>query len=281
MSEQIIDRSYNKETGELQQFTIIDDTGQPQLVKSTPENVLLYDPEDELPFEDGMYKFLHGEKALVLQEKEPVIMVAPTNNEYCYIVRVRDRTVETTPNQAERVLRSIKEAIIDRDMSGIISLHDEIVSTQVRRDVINRLVGTFDETERFTKANRGWLVDDFYLVNWEASLYTKHNDPDEGDYKRGGGGVRKVDESYEFVQLTLTRDVTPIEVSIDGSSIRLSEREMLFLSKIKWLLSRRQYHPDQPFWKWTDKYASVDNITGEPVVDEDEESEPGRSGFNL
>jgi hypothetical protein len=285
MSENIIDRSYNKETRELQQFTVIDDTGQPQLVKATPENVLLYDPEDELPFDDGMYSFLHGEQALVLQQNDPTVMVAPTNNEYCYIIRVGDRTVETTPNQAERVLRAIKDAAIDRDVDGIVSLHDTIVSTQVRRDVINKLTQTFDQEERITQTNRGWLVDEFYLVNWEASLYTKHNNPEEGDYKRGGGGVRKTDTSYEFVQLSLQRDVTPVEVSVGGSTVQLTEREILFLAKVKWLLNRREHHSDMTFWKFADKYASVDHITGEPEVevsDEDDEGdEPDLDRFSI
>jgi hypothetical protein len=283
MSTTVIDRSHDKESGNLTQFTVLDDRGQPQLVKATPENTLLYDPENELPFENGMYQFLHGDKALVLQEEDPTIMVAPTNNEYCYILKVRDRTVETTPEQAERTLRGIKDAAIDREMETLISLHDDIVSTQVRRSVINKLMKTFDEDDRITQSNRGWLVDEFYLVTWEASLYTKHNNPDEGDYKRRGGGVEKTDDSREFVSLHLRRDVSPIEVTIGGDVVRLSEREMLFLSKVKWLLNRREQHSDMPFWKWTDKYAAVNKYTGEPETeDEHDEDEPQRSGgFNL
>lgn len=278
----IIDKSYNKETGELQQFTTIDEDGQPQLVKATAENRLLYDPENELPFDDGMYQFLHGEQALVLQQEHPTIMVAPTSSEYCYILRVSDRTVETTPNQAERVLRAIKQAAIDRDMESIVALHDDIVSTQVRRHVINELMRTFEQDDRIEQSPRGCLVDDFYLVNWEASLYTKHNDPDEGDYKRGGGGVRKMDKSYEFVQLSLDRNISPIEVTIGANTVRLSEREMLFLAKVKWLLNRREHHPDMPFWKFADKYASVDNITGEPeTADSEEDDGHDPDKFNL
>jgi hypothetical protein len=277
---EIIDKSYNQETGELQQFTVIDNSGQPQLVKATPENVLLWDPEDELPFEDGMYNFLRGEEALVLSKEDPLVMVAPTSDEYCYILRVRDRTVETTPSQAERVLRGIKNAATDRDISGLVSLHDDIVSTQVRRRVVNELMRTFDEADRLTKTERGWLVDEFYLVNWEASLYTRHNDPDQGDFRRGAGGVQRTYTSYEFVQLSLIRDIPPIEVTIGGDTVRLSEREMLFLSKVKWLLNRREQHPDMPFWKFVDKYAAVDYRTGEPESDQ-EDNESNDFSMNL
>ena len=283
MSDRVIDVSRNQETGEISQFTIIDNRGQPTLKKATPENILLYDPADELPFDDGMSGFLSGNDALVLQESDPVVMVAPTTNDYCYILRVRDSTVETTPKQAERVLGGIKDAVIDQNVQPLVKLYDHIMSTQVRRDVVNALHSTFDEQERIVKNADGWLVDDFYLVDWSASMYAKHDDPDKADKIRGGGGITETDKSYEFVQLQLRRDVEPVEVRIEGETYRLTEREMLFLAKIKWLLGRRHYHPDQPFWMFADKRAAVDWKTGEPNVDESESDEDSQDldSFNL
>lgn len=276
----IIDISRNRETGEIEQFTIIDNGGQPQLVKATPENMLLYDPADDLPFENGMHDFLAGEQALVLSE-DPEVIVAPTDNEYCFILRVRGDTVETTPNQAEQVLRGVKDAAIDGNVDSIVDVFDEIMSTQVRRPVINSLLDTFSQADRINVHPRGWLVDGFYLVNWQASMYMKHTDPDEGDYKRGGGGVRKTDTSYEFVQLDLRRDVEPVTVQIGGEKYRLTEREMLFLAKVKWLLGRRNYHPDRPFWMFVDKRAAVDAETGEPIEEADDDDSPDMDTFEL
>ncbi len=284
MSDRVIDVSRNQETGEISQFTIIDNRGQPTLKKATPENILLYDPADELPFDDGMSGFLSGNDALVLQESDPVVMVAPTTNDYCYILRVSDSTVETTPKQAERVLGGIKDAVIDQNVQPLVKLYDHIMSTQVRRDVVNALHSTFDEQERIVKNADGWLVDDFYLVDWSASMYAKHDDPDKADKIRGGGGITETDKSYEFVQLQLRRDVEPVEVRIEGETYRLTEREMLFLAKIKWLLGRRHYHPDQPFWYFADKRAAVDWKSGEPLDsgdDSDDDDEPDLSKFSL
>lgn len=275
----VIDRSYDKETGELTQFTIIDENGEPDIKKANPADVLLYDPEDKLPFDDGMHGFLAGDEALVLSPEDPEVMVAPTNNEYCYILRVRGNTVETTPKDSEDVLAGVRDAAIDGDLTTLVQLYDEIMSTQVRRGVINALLETFEESERIERNNTGWLIDDFYLVDWTASMYVKHDDPDEPDYQRGGGGVVETDRSYEFVQLSLTRDVDPIEVSISGDTFRLTEREMLFLAKVKWLLNRRHYHPDEPFWMYADKRAAVDWKTGEP--EQEDEDEPSRDIFNL
>lgn len=281
MNERVIDVSRNKETGEVEQFTIISDSGQPELMKATPENMLLFDPENELPFDDGMSGFLSGSEALVLSESGPEVMVAPTGNRNCYILRVDGDTVETTPKQAEQVLRGIKDAAIDRVFDPLVRLYDDIRSSQVRREVINALHETFDESERITQTPSGWLVDEFYLVDWSASMYAKTDDPDEADVKRSGSGVVEMDRSFEFVQLSMRRDVEPVEVRINGEAFRLTEREMLFLAKINWLLDRRHYHPDQEFWKNADAHASVDWRTGEPYSDDGDEDDVDLGSFNL
>jgi hypothetical protein len=276
----IIDKSYNRESGELQQFTIIKDDGEPDLVKATPENILLFDPEDELPFENGLHNFLSGDQAIIFSEDDPEVIVAPTNNEYCYIIRVDGSTVETTPNQSERVLRSIKDAAIDGSTRSLIEVYRDIMDKQVRRSVVNALLSTFDGSERIKQTSRGWLVDDFYLVNWKASMYTRRNDPNEPDYKRESGGVKETDRSYEFVQLNLHRDIESVNVAIGGEQYRLTEREMLFLAKVKWLLNRRKHHPDQPFWMYVDKWSSVNSETGEPEKSEEDER-PDLDEFEL
>lgn len=281
MSE-VIDISRNKDTGEIEQFTVITSDGQPSLVKATAENLLLYDPADELPFEGGMHEFLAGNEALVLSESDPEVMVAPTGNEYCYILRVNGDTVETTPKQAEEVLKGIKDAAIDRVFQPLVKLYDDIRSSQVRREVINALHDTFDESERIKQTPSGWLVDEFYVVDWTASMYAKTDDPEEADVKRSGSGVTEMDRSFEFVQLRINRDIEPVEVRINGEAFRLTEREMLFLGKINWLLDRRHYHPDMEFWKNADQHAAVDWRTGEPYTDNDSDGEDGDLGtFNL
>jgi len=277
----VADKSYNKETGELEQFLVFWSGGEPELKRASAENVLLFDPEDVLPFENGMYEFLNGEQALILSE-EPEVILAPTSNEYAYMLRVRGNVVETTPNQAERVLEGVLDVARDNGVSELLDLYHDIMNTQVRQRVMNALHETFDKQQRIEIMSNGWLIDDYYLVDWSASIYTKDDDPDEDDYVRSGGSVRK-DGSYEFVQLRMSRasrDMDRIEVAINGEQYRLSEREMLFLAKVKWLLSRRYYHPDQPFWMTADRHASVDWKTGEPE-DSDDEEEPNLGKFNI
>lgn len=274
----VIDVSTNRDTGEIEQFTIINEQGQPELMKATATNMLLYDPMDELPFDGGLGSFLSGDEAILLSE-EPKLIVSSTSSRNCFIIHYDGNTVETTPAMSESVLRGVKEAAVDEDIGALIDVYDEVMSTQVRRDVINALLDTFDETFRIEKTSSGWVVDEFFIVDWTASMYAKTDDPDSADVVRSGSGVVEADRSFEFVQLYLNREIEPVTVSINGESFRLSEREMLFLGKVNWLLDRRHYHPDDEFWMNVDQYTAVDWETGEPV--EQDEDEPDLSKFSL
>ena len=274
----VIDVSTNRDTGEIEQFTIINEQGQPELMKATATNMLLYDPMDELPFDGGLGSFLSGDEAILLSE-EPKLIVSSTSSRNCFIIHYDGNTVETTPAMSESVLRGVKEAAVDEDIGALIDVYDEVMSTQVRRDVINALLDTFDETFRIEKTPSGWVVDEFFVVDWTASMYAKTDDPDSADVVRSGSSVVEADRSFEFVQLRLNREIEPVTVSINGESFRLSEREMLFLGKVNWLLDRRHYHPDDEFWMNVDQYTAVDWETGEPV--EQDEDEPDLSKFSL
>jgi len=274
----VIDVSTNRDTGEIEQFTIINEQGQPELMKATATNMLLYDPMDELPFDGGLGSFLSGDEAILLSE-EPKLIVSSTSSRNCFIIHYDGNTVETTPSMSESVLLGVKEAAVDEDIGALIDVYDEVMSKQVRRDVINALLDTFDETFRIEKTPSGWVVDEFFIVDWTASMYAKTDDPDSADVVRSGSGVVEADRSFEFVQLYLNREIEPVTVSINGESFRLSEREMLFLGKVNWLLDRRHYHHDDEFWMNVDQYTAVDWETGEAV--EQEENEPDLSKFSL
>jgi hypothetical protein len=263
---EVLDISRDTQTGKITQFLILADDGQPETKLASPENLLLYDPENELPFDGGMRQFLEGDSALRLRE-EPKIVVGQAGDEYMYSLSVNDSVVETTPKQADKLLRGVYEAIASDKTGALETLHRKILKNQVRRDIVNILAQTFEERHRITVTQEGWLVDDFYLVDWNASMYSKDDDPDEADYVRDSAARNEVtrDKSYEMVRLRYSLDVKSVNVEIDGRTQKLSEREMLFLAKIKWLLHRHHYHPDTPFWAFADKWACVEEE--EPNID--------------
>jgi hypothetical protein len=264
---EVLDVTRDNDTDEITQFLILGDDGQPSTKVASPENLLLYDPADELPFDGGMYDFMSGDSALRLCN-DPQISVGQSGDEYSYVLNLDGNVVETTPAQADDLLQGVYDLIANDDVSGLTSLHAEIIKNQVRRNIVNILAQTFEEKHRIEIVANGWLVDDFYLVDWNAKMYTKDDDPEEGDYVRDRNsdtGVSK-DDSYEFVRLShRINNADTAEVEIGGKNYTLSEREMLFLSKITWLLNRRHYHTDTPFWEFADKWATVEEE--EPNLD--------------
>lgn len=267
---EILDVSRDKETGEITQFLILGDSGQPDTKIASPENLLLYDPEDELPFEGGMNEFLSGDSALRVSE-DPMVVVGQAGDEYSYILNVGGSVVETTPEQADTLLKGVYDAIADDDTSILEQLHKNIMANQVRRSLINVLAQTYEQRDRIEIVQNGWLVDGFYLVDWNAKMYAANDDREEGDYVRSGSDTVQKDTTYELVRLKHSiSDADCADVVVDGDEYTLSEREMLFLSKIKWLLYRRHYHPDKPFWYFADQWADVEVETGLPEMDDEE-----------
>lgn len=261
---QVADVTTNDD-GEVTQFLLFWDGGEPETKKGTPENLLLFDPQNELPFDDGLHDFFVGEQALKLSD-EPPVYVSQLDN-YSYVVRYDESVFETTPSQAADLLEAVRETIVEGDLSAIDAFATSVLEKQVRRDVVNALRQTFEDSRRIEVASNGWLIDDFFIVDWEANLYTRNDDPDEGDYIRSGQSVVQKDTSYEFVQLrqtTLDPSETDVSVSLGGTEYDLSERELLFLSKVKWILRGSHYHPDNPFWSYVDRWTDVEESSDEP-----------------
>lgn len=262
MSE-VLDVSRN-EDGEITQFLILGDDGQPDTRVASPENLLLYDPADELPFEGGLDTVLGGDNALCISYKPTIIV--DQKDEHSYVLSVGGDVVETTPTQADKLLQGVYDAIANENITTLQKLHERIKSQQVRRRIINVLAQTFEESHRITIEPEGWVIDNFYLVDWNAKMYTTNDDPDEGDYVRSGNDTVQEDRSYEFVRFRNgIGDTGGQQVAIDGEEYTLTEREMLFLAKVKWLLYRRHFHPDKPFWEFAEKWATVEDE--EPDLD--------------
>lgn len=243
--------------GDMKQFLLFWHGGKPETRRATPENILLFDPEDELPFDGGLHKFLDGDGALKLST-DPKVVVSQIE-ESSYVIEVDGETVETTPKQSEDVLSGVLDAVVEQNEKPLVSLHRDILSNQVRRSVVGPLMQTFAKRRRIESISNGWLVDGFYLVDWNAKMYAANDDREEGDYVRSGTQAVKKDTTYEFVQLRHNvgsdEDVT---VTINGNEKHLTERERLFLAKVKWLLDRTHFHPDEAFWSYCDKYADID-----------------------
>ena len=242
---EIIHKDYDAD-GELSSLLVLED-GEPTQKNAIPENVLLYI--------HGLRDFLVGNEVI---ELEGGVHVA--SREEGYVLVVDGNLVEIPPKENERFLNYVKEYMDgEKPVSVFRDLHANIIKDQVRRPVVSALRHTFGEKKfEIQPQGNGWLIEDMFLVDWNANVYTKEDDPEEGDYIRGSGGVVKTDKSYEFIQLR-GPDPDPKTVNIGGESITLTEQEMVFLSKVMWLLGRNKYHPDEPFWKHVEKELGDDD----------------------
>lgn len=270
MSEYTVGDVSHDPNGELEQFLLFWDDGMPETRRATPENVLLFDPEDKLPFDGGMQSFFEGENAVKISD-DPEIIIDQSGDEYTYVIAVDGDIIETTPSDAEDVLDGVYKSLAEDENRKIMATYEKIKKTQVRRNVINPLKKTFASHDRINIAANGWLIDGFYLVDWSASIYVDSDNIDEPDYIRQSGSVVEADKTYEFVQLKreFGESIDCQTIRIGGSSYTLTEREMIFLSKVTWLLDRETYHPDDAFWGYADRWADVPS------------SEPDLDSFNL
>lgn len=218
----------------------------PELIDGTIENELLY--------VDGLSEFLNGNKGAKLSE-QPEILVRSTRGGSVYEIRVNDRPVESMPSQADDVLRALKAVKDESNIDPILDVYEEIIDSQVRRDLMRMMMKGIPNIneDRIEVTDRGWLIDSYYVVDWTASLYVTTDDPDESDYVRSGSDVKEVEKDHEFVNLRDSYSPERKKVKIDGDIVLVGEREMMFLSKVRWLLDRTQYHADEPFWRYTER----------------------------
>lgn len=227
--------------GDVESYILIfDDGSRPESYKANAKNKLL--------FEEGMYEFIEGQEVRKLNDNPEVII---GSSEETYLLSVDGSIIETMPSQASDFLEGVLQSRQENSTQKLQALHQNIISDQVRRRYINLLVSIFDESRIDTTTN-GWLVDGFILVTWDASVYLK--DDDKESYERVGNEAVKVDKSKQFVKVEVPIPDEPDTITIDGTEITLTEREMMFLRRVEWLLHRRDYHPDTPFWDFAERW---------------------------
>jgi len=258
---EILDKNTDVNGNATSYLVFFPESGETDMITATPENVLL--------FEHEMYDFINGEELIELSEDSPELYVA--SMETTYILIYNGETIEVPPRYNHDFLQGVKTILDTDNLSKITELYEKVIANQVRKNIINSLDTVFgEEGYRITKEQNGWLIDDYILVDWMCNIYTKDDDPEEGDHVRQGGEVVKTDKSYELIQLRQSHDVESETVTIGGKEFLLSEKEMMFLAKVEFLLNRRKYHPDQPFWDVIDRHTTTnsdsDSLEDDPNV---------------
>jgi len=245
-------------------FVVQKPDGEVSIKKGTAENILLYEHE--------MYKLFNTEKETTLLQ-DPEIKIKPSSSSSVYTLTVNGETILTSPKHSNAVMEGVKELVEYDDFDPLMDVWEEIIESQANRMLVDKLfphIGLLDgNRNRVRQTAGGWLIDDYYLVDWTAEIYLA----EEGDsYTLGGGGVVEADKSHEFLEM---RGGDNIE-SFDRQTIRIGDeehiigkKEVRFFAKVHWLLNRFDMLQDKPFWIYHERRREAylnDNIDEEFIV---------------
>lgn len=217
--------------GDLGNMFLVNVDGKTKHVKNSPANELLY--------KHGLYEFLYGgeNEKRIINRNNPFVAVKPHHREGEYKVWYNDRDIGviTQPSDEKKLLNGVLDSIEENDYGRIKEVYDEILSNQVRRQVISPLSIVYPR-DKVVPINEGWVIRGMFKLTWEAEIYLVGKDLEEGDYKRSGGDVIKKDSPQELITISPDETIEPKTVKIGDSQHTLTELEMEFISKVEYLL---------------------------------------------
>lgn len=117
-----------------------------------------------------------------------------------YSITVDEDTVIVPPGEIDRCLRAFREDYQADDNSGaeLHGLYSDIINEQVRRSVVEEFLDRYPD-DRVRVTGNGWVVDDTFLVTYEAENYLV---ADTETFVVEGGDVVLREEDHQFLDLT-------------------------------------------------------------------------------
>jgi len=171
-----------------------------------------------------------------------------------YVLAVNDGDERTVPSDYEdEALAAVRES----DGQRLAEVHAQIVATQVRQNVVNAFEGRYvneqsqtvamledeDFEPRVTVTNDGWVVDDTFIIQWNAENYLVS---DVQVHVREGSRTVEADESKQARDLDFTAIDGNVTVETpEGEQVTLDEQEQRFLATVEALLYPHQYLDEQ------------------------------------
>lgn len=198
---------------------------------ATPSNVAL--------FEDGLFERIQGYSAFTIRaggESLAISLDADVGNDE-YVITVEDETLPVPTEYVEDVIDVFNGTSGAATGSRLYKLYKEILSGQVRRHAVQSFVERFPD-DRVEVTPDGWIIDDTFIVNYEAENYLVENDT---VYVRSGGDMVQADETKEAVELHFDVAGSAEIPTPDGNTIEATEREQEFLATVESLLFPEDY----------------------------------------
>jgi hypothetical protein len=192
---------------------------------ATPTNIAL--------FEDDLYVHVQGYTDLGHVDGAHVELDADIENRD-YEVTVDGQSIPIPDDQVKQVIRAFQTG---SPGSHLLDLYDSILDGQVRRNTIEQFESRFP-SDRIQQTAKGWIVDDTYLVTYEAENYVTTVDT---VYERKSDDMVEVDGSKPGVDLTLNIDGETTVPTPDGETVTVDEKEQRFLATVECLLFPEDY----------------------------------------
>lgn len=231
---------------DLSNMLLIEIDGRATHVSNTPKNKLLYDRETYAVNGKSLYTLLHGadEGERVVLNEDPYVAVAPSQHENVYRLwyGARDQySVRTPVDRVEDVLRGIIDLVEDDDPGTLADVYDQVINNQVRREIVGLFLD-FEKlpTDRIDVLAEGWLLDEMFLITWDAEVYLFTESWKAGSYDPRS--AKQYEQPGEFLTITPTDDagnpveVEPQEIPLGDRTVRFGELEWLFIYRVRWML---------------------------------------------
>lgn len=215
-------------------------------VKATPENRMLFD-RDQFTFDGkSLYTLLFGdEHSRAVLMDDPFVAIKPGPYKDTYRVWAGDEvtSVLTPPSKSKEVLQGVVTCT-EHDAAGPLrDIYTTIQEEQVNRNALLALLEKdyFSDSDRIEPKADGFVIDDYFLLTWEAEFFIYTETWKEGAFTPRGDPKEK---PGEFREITVQETPETCDMELGGAIYRMNEDEWLFVRRLQWILNWRDNMDD-------------------------------------
>lgn len=225
-----------RESVEKRDAEVIDTVGHPEnpdaYVVRYDDETVEYEPAtptNKVLFEEGLYDEVTGHS-----EFGPVRTYVDLGDD-TYRLRISDEEEIEVPDQYRS---DFIDALASFDPANeLADLYDEITGGAVDQTTVDAFYESFP-SDRIERTSLGWIVDDTFLVDWDA----RNELVGVEVHEVSGGGTERVDGDQQAVVLdNLDTGRTETVHGPDGETHELSPADQQFITTISILLDPEEY----------------------------------------
>lgn len=211
-------------------------------IKATARNKMLFD-RDEFMFDGkSLYSLLFGdEHSRAVLMRDPYVAVKPGPYNDTYRIWVEDEVMDvlTPPSESKRVLDGIVICAEDRTHIPLKNVCDDIIKNHINKNaVLNLLDSDYLDTEgRVEVKGDGLVVDDYFLLTWEAEFYVYTDQWKEGAFTPSGDSM---DKPGQFREITVEDIPDDFVMTLNGVNYQMTELEWVFTRRLYWILNWKE-----------------------------------------